>query len=164
MKNYLAALALCLITAFALASQQPAPTAVPSPAVTPAPEASAEEQAAFEQEMMMYADLFETNYLETNLPVFVFFTAPGCPYCDQQKKVLPVISKKFDGKIKLHEIDLQANPQYRRLFAINSWPTLIVFYKKALILKNTGYLAEDELTLVVDQTLQVLEKYFGKSK
>ncbi|MFJ7942298.1 thioredoxin [Streptomyces sp. NPDC096354] len=70
---------------------------------------------------------FDGEVLGAELPVLVEFTADWCGPCRQLAPVLSSIAAEEAGRIKIVQIDVDANPEITSRYAVLSMPTLMVF-------------------------------------
>ncbi|WSQ32267.1 thioredoxin [Streptomyces sp. NBC_01527] len=70
---------------------------------------------------------FDGEVLGAELPVLVEFTADWCGPCRQLAPVLSAIAAEEAGRIKIVQIDVDANPDITSRYAVLSMPTLMVF-------------------------------------
>ncbi|MGW4031618.1 thioredoxin [Streptomyces sp. NPDC004838] len=70
---------------------------------------------------------FATEVLTSERPVLVKFTADWCPPCRQIAPVLSAISREEEHRLKVVQIDVDANPETTNRYAVLSMPTLMVF-------------------------------------
>ncbi|MGY5032113.1 thioredoxin [Streptomyces sp. 900116325] len=70
---------------------------------------------------------FGGEVLGAELPVLVEFTADWCGPCRQLAPVLSAIAAEETGRIKIVQIDVDANPDITSRYAVLSMPTLMVF-------------------------------------
>ncbi|AGS33205.1 thioredoxin 1 redox factor [Candidatus Nasuia deltocephalinicola str. NAS-ALF] len=79
------------------------------------------------------------NYINTiNVPIIVVFWYELCGSCDIMKNIMEEIKKNFKKKIKVLKININYNKYSSEKFSINSAPTIIIIFKKILILKKSG--------------------------
>ncbi|MFJ4880580.1 thioredoxin [Streptomyces sp. NPDC088745] len=70
---------------------------------------------------------FGHEVLEAELPVLVEFTADWCGPCRQLAPVLRAIADEECGRLKVVQIDVDANPQTAVAYGVLSMPTLMLF-------------------------------------
>ncbi|GAA3491593.1 thioredoxin [Streptomyces cremeus] len=70
---------------------------------------------------------FGHEVLEAELPVLVEFTADWCGPCRQLAPVLRAIADEERGRLKVVQIDVDANPQTAVAYGVLSMPTLMLF-------------------------------------
>ena len=70
---------------------------------------------------------FETEVLQSDIPVVVDFWAEWCGPCKMIAPHLEAISEEMDGKVKIVKMNVDANQQVPQAFRIMSIPTMIAF-------------------------------------
>lgn len=87
---------------------------------------------------------FDSQVLQSDVPVLVDFFATWCGPCKMIAPVLEEINKEAVG-FKVFKVDVDENPELAQRYNIMSIPTLITFkngkvYKKELGFKNKAAL------------------------
>jgi len=70
---------------------------------------------------------FESRVLESELPVIVDFWAPWCRPCDAIEPHLRALAEKWDGRVVLVRVDVDAEPALSSRYGVLSLPTVILF-------------------------------------
>ncbi|MCX4742970.1 thioredoxin domain-containing protein [Streptomyces antibioticus] len=70
---------------------------------------------------------FETEVIGSELPVLVEFTADWCPPCRQMGPVLKALAAEEGGRLKVVQLDVDANPATTNAYKVLSMPTFMVF-------------------------------------
>lgn len=70
---------------------------------------------------------FEQEVLQNERPVVVDFWAAWCGPCKMVAPEMEKIAKKYEGKVDVVKVDVDANPGLSRAFNIMSIPTIAFF-------------------------------------
>ncbi|WP_141316139.1 thioredoxin [Streptomyces spinoverrucosus] len=70
---------------------------------------------------------FATEVLEADRPVLVEFTADWCPPCRQMAPVLKAVAAEEAERLKVVQLNVDANPETTNAYKVLSMPTFMVF-------------------------------------
>ncbi|MEU1307103.1 thioredoxin domain-containing protein [Streptomyces shenzhenensis] len=70
---------------------------------------------------------FTAEVIESDLPVLVEFTADWCPPCRQMAPVLGALAAETSDRLKVVQLDVDANPATTNAYKVLSMPTFMVF-------------------------------------
>lgn len=97
--------------------------------------------------------VFESEVINSDVPVLVDFWAPWCGPCKALAPVIDEISKDFDGKIKVGKVNVDENPEISMKFGIRSIPTLIVFKNGDVLEQVIGAVPKSEIEKAIQKAL-----------
>ncbi|MFF1274560.1 thioredoxin family protein [Streptomyces marokkonensis] len=70
---------------------------------------------------------FAAEVIGAELPVLVEFTADWCPPCRQMAPVLSALAAQEEGRLKVVQLNVDANPGTTNAYKVLSMPTFMVF-------------------------------------
>ena len=70
---------------------------------------------------------FQSEVLESDVPVVVDFWAEWCGPCKMIAPSLEEISAEMEGKVKIAKLNIDENPELAAQFGVRSIPTLAMF-------------------------------------
>ncbi len=96
---------------------------------------------------------FDSEVLNSDLPVLVDFWAEWCGPCKMIAPVLSEIADEYNGKIKVCKVDVDANPDVPPKFGIRGIPTLILFKGGNAEATKVGALSKTQLIEFVEASV-----------
>ena len=89
-------------------------------------------------EIILTAENFEQEVLNSEIPVLVDFWATWCGPCRMLAPVIAQIAQEQEGKIKVGKIDVDEEPELAIRYGIASIPTLKVFKNGQVVNSSVG--------------------------
>lgn len=96
---------------------------------------------------------FESEVLQSDLPVLVDFWAPWCGPCKAIGPVVEELAKDFGEKIKFTKCNVDNNPVTPSKYGIKAIPTLILFKEGSVVDQITGMVAKSKLEESLNKVL-----------
>ncbi len=98
-------------------------------------------------------DNFESEVINSDLPVLVDFWAPWCGPCRIIAPVVEELSESLAGKLKVGKLNVDDNQQVSMKFGIRSIPTLLVFKGGEVAEQIIGAVPKTEIERVVTKVI-----------
>ena len=96
---------------------------------------------------------FDSDVLNSGVPVLVDYWAEGCGPCKVIAPVLEEIASEYDGKIKVCKLDIDANEATPPKYGIRGIPTLMLFKNGNVEATKVGALSKSQLTAFLDSNI-----------
>lgn len=102
-------------------------------------------------EVTITKDNFQSEVLESQIPVLVDFWAPWCGPCRMVGPVVEEIAKEKEGIVKVGKVNVDEEPDLAAQFGIASIPTLILFKDGEVADKTIGAQSKDALEKFISE-------------
>lgn len=107
--------------------------------------------------MVAIADItqgtFQSQVLQSDLPVLVDFWAPWCGPCRMVSGVVDEVAQRYDGQLKVVKVNTDEQPGIASHYGIRSIPTLIVFMNGEKVEQLVGAVSKSTLCQAVESFL-----------
>ncbi len=88
---------------------------------------------------------FQSEVIESELPVLVDMWAPWCQPCIAMKPTLRRITSELAGKVKVAELNIEQNPFIREKYNVDRYPMLLVFVDGNEVQRLVGPKSQSEI-------------------
>jgi len=96
---------------------------------------------------------FEGEVVKSEVPVLVDFWAEWCGPCRMIAPIVEKLANKYDGKLKVCKLDVDAHGSIAQQFKILSIPTVIIFKDGKVASQIVGAVPEKEFEKHIDKAL-----------
>jgi len=90
-------------------------------------------------EVVITKNNFESEVLNSNIPVLVDFWATWCGPCRMLAPIIEEIANENQGSLKVGKVDVDEQSELAMKFGIMSIPTLILFKDGKPVAQSLGY-------------------------
>ncbi len=104
-------------------------------------------------EVTLTTDNFESEVLQSPVPVLVDFWAEWCMPCKMVAPVLAEIATEYEGKAKIGKINVDEQSDLAAQFNIVSIPTLLLFKDGEVIQQQVGAAPKEQLEVLLRTAL-----------
>jgi thioredoxin 1 len=95
---------------------------------------------------------FQTEVLESTIPVLVDFWAEWCHPCKIVGPIVEELATEYAGKLKVGKVDVDAN-QVAGNYGIMSIPSLLIFQNGKVVKSMVGAQSKDSFKHEIDSVL-----------
>ncbi len=96
---------------------------------------------------------FETEVIQSGIPVLVDFWAPWCAPCKAIAPVVDSLAEEYEGKIKVGKVNVDENPATPGKYGIRGIPTIILFKDGKVMEQVVGAVPKAQLDALIKKAL-----------
>ncbi len=85
---------------------------------------------------------FKQEVLESELPVMLDVWGPSCVHCTRLEPIIVRLAAKYEGKIKVAEMNARSAPMSSGSLGVRGTPTVIYFKDGKIIERVSGFRGE----------------------
>ncbi|HWO41103.1 MAG TPA: thioredoxin [Candidatus Eisenbacteria bacterium] len=97
---------------------------------------------------------FETEVLQSKLPVLVDFWAPWCGPCKSIAPIIEELAGEYDGKLKVAKVNVDDHPATASRYGIRGIPNLLILKGGAVAEQIVGAVPKTRLVTAIEKALQ----------
>ncbi len=98
-------------------------------------------------------DNFQTEVLDSDMPVLVDFWAEWCQPCRMLAPTIDEIANEFGGRVKVGKVDTDSNRDTSFKYGISAIPTVILFKGGEVQQKFVGLTGKDQFVSALNEQL-----------
>lgn len=96
-------------------------------------------------EIELYNDNFESEVINSDIPVLVDFWATWCQPCRMLAPIIEEIADEYDGKISVGKVNVDEASDLAVKYGVMSIPTVIAFKNGVEINRSVGLTTKENL-------------------
>jgi len=93
---------------------------------------------------------FQSEVLDSNIPVLVDFWAEWCGPCKMLTPTIEELASDYAGKVRIGKMDTDKNPKTSTHHQISAIPTVILFKDGEVVEKFVGVTPKDKFAASLD--------------
>jgi len=96
---------------------------------------------------------FDTDVLQSGVPVIVDYYADWCGPCKMMAPVLAELAADYGDKLKIIKHNIETDPQAPVTYGVRALPTLIMFKDGQMVSQHVGTISKTQFSAWVNETL-----------
>ncbi len=96
---------------------------------------------------------FESDVLESDIPVLVDFWAEWCGPCKMIAPILDEIADEYADKVRVAKLNIDENTAVPPKYGIRGIPTLILFKNGNIEATQVGAVSKSQVTAFIDSNI-----------
>ncbi|MDR1350168.1 MAG: thioredoxin [Zoogloeaceae bacterium] len=99
------------------------------------------------------AENFETEVLNSDLPVLVDYWAEWCGPCKVMMPAVEAVAMEYADKLKVAKVNIDEEPRLAANYNIRGIPTLMLFKNGNVEETRVGAISKSQITALIDSKL-----------
>lgn len=98
-------------------------------------------------------DNFQAEVLQSELPVVLDVWGPNCGPCQQLEPVVMALAARYDGKVKVAELNAAQAPGAAQKLGVRGTPTVVYFRNGREVERTVGFRGQAWHQEIIEQEL-----------
>jgi len=98
---------------------------------------------------------FDTDVLNSDVPVLVDFWAEWCGPCRMMGPTVDQIASDYVGKVKVGKLDVDSNQNTASRYGIRGIPTVLLFKGGQIVEQKVGAIGKNDFQKMLDKHVSV---------
>lgn len=96
---------------------------------------------------------FDSEVLESTVPVLVDFSATWCQPCRAIAPLVNQLASEYEGRVKVTAVDIDESPVTAQKFQIRGVPTLLMIKGGKVVGQQVGAVPKTKIAALIDGAL-----------
>lgn len=96
---------------------------------------------------------FDSDVLQSDLPVLVDFWATWCAPCKAISPLIDTVANEYAGKVKVGKVNVDDNPATPGKYGVRGIPTLVLFKDGQVVDQVVGAVPKSQLDALIAKAL-----------
>ncbi len=97
---------------------------------------------------------WETDVIQSSLPVFVDFWAEWCGPCRMVSPVVEELASEYEGKVSFVKVNVDEANELASKYNVFSIPTLAIIHKGKIVSQQVGAASKESYKNMIDKALE----------